>query len=138
MESVTITALPSFREGIEFRFRGQLNDDNGEPVSEWVDQVLIVPPLNLSSLRLLQRKLGALNAGGDLESMATIAEAMQHALRRNYSGVPLWLIEQSLDLANMPEFTLAFMDVGGMKRKEVEAGKAAAAAAQTGTASTPT
>jgi hypothetical protein len=128
LSKVTIVPRQAQREGITFRFAGQQEDENGVPLSEFVDIELVVPPLNLDALRLLEGRLHSLEADPSVKSMKTMVDAIGHALRRNYSGVPVWLIEQTLDVANMPELTRAFMDVGGLKRKEIEAGKAKAAA----------
>lgn len=128
LTKVAIVSKPVQREGIAFRFFGQQVDENGEPLSDFVDIELTVPPLNLDSLRFMESRLKTLQTDPNVESMNTMVEAIDHALKRNYSGVPRWLIEQSLDVGNMPDLTQAFMDVGGLKRKEIETGKATAAA----------
>lgn len=128
LSKVTITEKEVTREGIAFLFTGQEEDANGDPVSEFVSIELVVPPLNLDSLRIMQPKLQKLQTDPDVESMNTMVDAIAHALKRNYRGIPRWLIEQTLDIGNMPALTQAFMDIGGLKRKEIEAGKATAAA----------
>ena len=140
LSKVTIIPRQVLREGITFRFFGQEEDTNGDPLSEFVDIELVLPPLNLDSMRLMSDRLSKLGAAADLESMTTMVDAISAALKRNYRGVPRWLIQQTLDVANMPDLTRAFMDVAGMRRKEIEAGKAAAAvqSPSIGTASTAT
>lgn len=139
MESVVqIEALRTLRAGISQQFRGCVPDENGEPVGELVDMELVVPPLNFQSLQSLGPKLATLNVEPSAGSMGTLVLAIEQALRRNYRGVPRWLIEQTIDPANMADFVQSLMDVSGMRRKELEAGKAKAAEAQTGTTSTAT
>lgn len=139
LTKVTIEPQRVLRAGIEFRFTGQEEDTNGDPVSEFVDIVLVVPPLNLDSFQAMDSQLKTLTVDPNIESMRVMVTALEKAIRRNYRGVPRWLIEQTLDVANMTDLTVAFMDVNGLKRKEIEAGKAAAAAATpTGTQSTAT
>lgn len=130
-----IEPLPSLRDGIPFHFRG-LDPDSGS----FVDQELIVPPLNFTSLQALEAKLKAYGSQTPAESMMILAEALQHALNRNYRGVPKWLIAQSIDLENMADLMKALMDISGLRRKALEEGKATAAEAMrsTGTASTVT
>jgi hypothetical protein len=128
LAKVTIEPKEALRAGIEFQFSGQQEDENGDPISEFVNIDLIVPPLNLDSLQAMESRLKALKTDPDIVSMKTMVDALEHALKRNYRGVPRWLISQTLDVGNMSDLTLAFMDLGGMKRKEIEAGKALAAA----------
>jgi hypothetical protein len=137
--SVDIKPFRTMRQGIEMDFRGFEPDESGEPNGEPIDVTLTVPPLNFDSLQLLEGKLGSLGQGSQGASMQTIAVAIGHALKRNYRGVPEWLIRQTLDIANLGEFTQALMDVSGLRRKELEAGKAQATGSPlTGTASTAT
>lgn len=139
MESVIkIEPLRTLRAGIPEQFRGCVPDEHGDPVGELVDIELIVPPLNFQSLQALGPKLAALNVNPSAASMETVVVAIEQALRRNYRGVPRWLIEQTIDAGNMAELMQSLMDVSGMRRKELEAGKAKAAEAQIGTGSTAT
>lgn len=133
-----IRELASPREGIAFAFRGQEPDADGNPTGEVVTAELVVPPLNFDAIRRMQAELKKLG-GGDVAAFETLAVVLERALSRNYSGVPQWLIAQTIDVANMQDFISAVMDVSGLKRKEVEAGKAAATTSvSTGTSSTPT
>jgi hypothetical protein len=141
MEPIAGTIVPrrTLREGIELRFRGvpmnQAGEDTGD---ELIDVALVVPPLNLGSLRKLKARLDSFGQAAGTEDMETLCEAVLQALTRNYSGVPRWLVEQTIDVANMPELMTAVMDVSGMRRKEIEAGKAKAADASIGTISIAT
>lgn len=101
------------------------------------------------------------------DSVGTVLEAARQALRRNYPDLGRAWVEQarrdaleqgqdpaelerefsgppdraflaaSIDIGNMQAVFEAVMDVGGMKRREQQAGKAQAATS-TGAASTPT
>lgn len=141
MEPVKIEPYRTLREGITFAFRGCEPDAEGAPAGEFIEIELVVPPLNLDSLKALGAKLLTYKGVG-LDDLDTVRLSLAHALRRNYRGVPDWLIGQTLDIGNMQELFVALMDVSGLKRKEIEAGKAKAAAAvtesSTGTSSTPT
>lgn len=157
LKTLVIARRPGFREGVTFRFAGQLFEamtteqreqfGNGEfepePVTEVIDMELEVPPLNFAQLKELRPQLDRISTNPDMESFRSLIEVLSFALARNYRGVPRWLIEQSIDVANMAELTQAVMDVSGLKRKEqLEEKKAMAAAKLTanspGTASTPT
>lgn len=137
---ISIVPRRTLREGIELRFRGMPMSDDGDVVGELIDIPLIVPPLNLGSLRKLKGRLDGFGKNPGTEDMETLCDAIQEALNRNYSGVPRWLIEQTIDVANLYEMMAAVMDVSGMRRKEIEAGKVKAAGANgsTGTISTAT
>lgn len=128
LRKIEIAVKPHVREGIAFTFSGEELDADKQPISEFVAIELIVPPLNLDSLRELGPRLSTMQTDGDEKGFATMLDAMASALKRNYRGVPRWLLEQSIDVANMAEFTQAFMDTNGLRRKAVEEGKAAAVA----------
>lgn len=152
LKPVTITRYPSIRSGIPIQFRGQeqqrdesgnlVLDENEDPIaiSEFVDMELIVPPLDLDSMQEFEGPLKSLGIVPPSEALLTLQNAIKRALRRNYRGVPNWLIRQSFDVGNIEELSIALMDVNGMYRKEIEAGKARAAQAiqdpPTGTPST--
>lgn len=85
---------------------------------------LTVPPLTLGSLQLLQGKLEKFQADTSPESVATVIEAAFLALRRNYPDITRERVAEILDLGNMLDVLSAVMDVSGMKRKEIAAGKA--------------
>lgn len=117
--------------GITFQFSGLAPSESGE--GEFFCQDLVVPPLNLGALNALQGRLQ--NLKDSRESMETLCEALEFALARNYSGVPRWLIEQTIDLANMAEMMRSIMDISGLRRKEVEAEKKAQMDLMTGSIS---
>lgn len=129
--------LPSLREGVNFTFRGCEPDSDGEPTGQLVEIELVLPPLNLTTIQKMEAKLAKFGPA-DPESMQTILKAIKYSLARNYRGVPDWLIEQTLDLANMADIMQSIMDVSGLRRKEIEAGKAQAAMPSTGTDSIAT
>jgi hypothetical protein len=142
LEKVSITEMPSLREGFAFRFRGVRMDDEGNELSDFVDIELTIPPLNFPALRKVQTKIAQmqLNAS-DPASMDTVVECLWLALRRNYRGVPRWLIEASVDLGNLSDSMLAFMAQSGLIRKANGLGEAIAAEdspTPTGTVSTAT
>ena len=89
-------------------------------------------------MKALQRQVGAFGGEVQEESLRTVCDVLEHALRRNYRGVPRWLIEQTIDVSNMGEMMQAVMDLSGLRRKAYEEGKARAAAASIGTDSSAT
>jgi hypothetical protein len=137
VERVSITPYDSLDEGIDFAFRGIERDREGEPIGEMLSITLTIPPLNLDSLRREEKRLKALNGAETIASMEDMVAIVRRALAQNYKGVPNWLIEQSINVSNLSDLTRALMDLNGMMRKEIEAGKALAAAS-TGTPSTAT
>jgi hypothetical protein len=124
---VNIVPFSTLDLGIEFRFRGIERDRNGEPIGEMVDMELIVPPLNLYNLKRLEKHFKALStAGADIAAMHDLIELLLAALSQNYTGVPRWLVEQSMNPGNFPDMAVSLMDVSGLKRKEIEEKKAKA------------
>jgi hypothetical protein len=99
-----IGSLPGFvafeylRPGFEMRFSGNAPDERGEPEGEHVEVTLTVPPLNFYYLQKVQaiQKARAAPATAD-ELNSDIIDSVFLALKRNYRGVPRWLVEQSLD-----------------------------------------
>lgn len=150
LKKVVIVPRPGFREGIRFRFAGQqvapMSADEhaqfleGEfepaPITEPVDIELEVPPLNFALIRRLTPQLEMLTASVNPDNFGTVIDLLAEALARNYRGIPRWLIEQTLDVANMPELVQAFMDVSGLKRKEQIDAKKATPAPSIGISST--
>lgn len=102
-------------------------------------QDFIIPPLNLGSLEVMQERLQKYRGAFDAESIKTVLDAAHAALKRNYPDMTREFIGEHIDLANMHDIMAAIMDAGGLRRKEIEAGKAAAVQADsTGSASTAT
>lgn len=137
MEPV-ITPLRTLRAGIEFTFRGCPPDDSGEPSGDLFEIELVIPPLNLDTLQRLDARLSSFGTGTHLEQMKTLVIAVEQCLKRNYAGVPTWLIAQTVDLANMPSLFQAVMDLSGLRRKASEDEKKAKASSLNGTTSTHT
>lgn len=98
----------------------------------------IVPPLNLASLEMLQDKLGKFSGGVDADSVKTVLDATLAALRRNYPDMKRDFLAEHMDVANMSDVMKAVMDVGGLQRRAIAAGKSTAAAGSTGGDSTAT
>jgi hypothetical protein len=122
LEPINIQPRRTLRQGIEFTFRGCEPDADGNPVGELVDIELTCPPLNLDGLERFEQKLKTFGQAQDnnIQSMRVLVDALAFALQRNYTGVPRWLISQTIDLANMPDMMRALMDLSGMRRKQIE------------------
>lgn len=135
MEPV-ITPRRTQRDGIEFTFCGFTPDENGDESEAEFEINLIVPPLNFTALQQLGSKLFG-DVGTQTEQMQTVITALNLSLKRNYKGVPVWLISQSVDFGNMGRMFEALMDVSHIHRKAVEDEKKARAASLSGTTSMP-
>jgi hypothetical protein len=92
------------REGRAFTFTGQEPDDSGEPIGEPMSVECIVPPLNFYGLRRLEARE---KVHGTKTNEDQLVDAIEEALKRNYRGVPRWLIEQTVDIGNMADFNRA-------------------------------
>jgi len=91
-------------------------------------EVLLVPPLALGDLELMRDRLGSMELGSlDAQSVGTIIDAVLAALQRNYPEMTRERVAKLLDLGNMADAIQCVMDVSGVRRKEIEAGKALAA-----------
>jgi len=134
---IDIQPRRTLRQGISLTFRGCEPDESGEPVGELIEVDLMVPPLNFDALEALQERLQTLSLQPSAASMKTLVDAMIRALVRNYTGVPRWLITQTIDVANMADMVVALMDVSGLKRKEIEDAKKAMTALPPTGAETP-
>jgi len=85
---------------------------------------LVVPPLSLGALEILQDKIGAFQGGVSKESIETIVEVTLAALHRNYPEITADQVKNDLlDVSNMLDVFGLVMDIGGLKRKEIEAGE---------------
>lgn len=116
----------------------------------------IVPPLSLPALRLLSPRLKAMRNLGEDSAQKTIFDASYLALKRNYPEITRRQIEGLVevdesgevvtneegllpDLETMERVFDAVMDISGVKRKEIDEGKATAVeTTSTGTISTAT
>lgn len=100
MEPIITGSLPGFeaypnpRDGFEMTFSGNALDAAGEPEGERVEVKLIVPPLDFHSLQKIQSNK---KARAEPDVQADVLDTICLALKRNYRGVPRWLVEQSLD-----------------------------------------
>jgi hypothetical protein len=121
---VEIQPQRTLREGIAFTFRGVEPDSDGKLTGELLEVDLVVAPLNFASLRTMQDRIKDFGQA-DAKSMETLIDCLDLSLGRNYRSVPRWLLEQSVDLGNMPSMMGALMDVSGLRRKEVEDAKKA-------------
>ena len=109
-------------------------------------RVLTVPPLALGALELLQERLATAQAlpATDPAVVATTIDAAHLALARNYPQITRDEVGELVDIGNMGEVYECLMDIGGVKRRTLQAqadtpGNAPAPAAQgtAGAASTP-
>jgi hypothetical protein len=83
-----------------------------------------IPPLSLGDLERLQDKIAAVKEGSmDVGTVSTILDATHAALRRNYPDVTREQVADMVDVSNMADVFRAVMDVSGLIRKEIEAGK---------------
>ena len=115
-------------------------------------QVYIVPPLSLPALRLLTPKLKSMRGISDA-TQQIVFDAAYLALKRNYPDITRRQIEGFVqmddageitaneegllpDIATMERALEAILDVSGLKRREIDEGKARAAESSTGTSST--
>ena len=84
----------------------------------------VVPPLSMGDLEYMQDKLAtfeqfSLNA----ESAKVIIDVAHRALRRNYPEITVDELRDLVDLGNAMELFQAVMDISGLRRREIEAGK---------------
>lgn len=86
----------------------------------------VVPPLSLGAIEDLQERLAAYRGAGDAASFGTAIDALHRALLRNYPEITRDQARELIGLENMEEVMLAVMDVSGLRRREIEAGEAAA------------
>jgi hypothetical protein len=93
---------------------------------EFGGRALILAPMNFATLEVMQERLTAWKGGMDVESRTTVVDCVLASLQRNHPDVTREFVQQYLDVANMVELMSMVMDVGGLKRKEIEAGKASA------------
>lgn len=120
--------LPGFeayeyaRPGFEMRFSGNTLDEKGEPEGDRVEVSLIVPPLNFYYLQKVQATQKARNAAPTSEELnSDIIDTVFYALKRNYKGVPRWLVEQSLDGPMMTQLSAKMREMSGLTEQEKKA-----------------
>lgn len=96
--------------GIEYTFA------NGE--------TLTVPPMALGDVETMQERLDGFAPDMSLSSIKTVIDATHKALVRNYPHITREHVAmQLLDVSNMLDVMQAIMDVGGFRRKSMEAEK---------------
>lgn len=121
MESIApaVGSLPGFetyphtREGFTIIFRGNAPNEQGEYEGEFVAIELTIPPLPLYKVRQIQ----------DPQNLDVI-ELVFMALKRNYRGVPKWLVEQTLDGPAMRAFDAKMREMNGLPSEKQPAGTA--------------
>ena len=85
----------------------------------------IIPPLNFKHSKLCRKEINALNQEDkELVALEGTCIYLYHALLRNYPDITLDQVEDWVDFSNFNELLLCIMDVGGLKRKEQQAGEA--------------
>jgi hypothetical protein len=97
----------SLEDATEFRFRGVERDAEGEPIGDVIDQVLIVPSLNLDSYRRVKMLIERAGSVPPAEALDDLVEIVSRALKQNYRSVPRWLIAQTIGVSNHADFTAA-------------------------------
>lgn len=78
----------------------------------------IVPPLSLGALEELQERIQAFD--GTLAAAGTVVDCAHRALRRNYPDLTRDQVADMIDVGDFQDVMEAVMDVGGLKRKELE------------------
>src|ERR1043166_4118463 len=112
-------AYPHPREGFTMLFRGNAPNDKDEFEGEYVEIELIVPPLSFHSLQQIQARRKARNGSATpQDAQADVVETIYLALRRNYRGVPRWLIEQSLDGPIMAALAAKMTEMVGLSEEK--------------------
>ena len=88
------------------------------------DRVLVIPPLSLGAAEKLKDRLSALDEGTiSPEYIGTVIDSVYAALQRNYPDMTREEVADMIDLENMQEVMTCALDVGGLKRKALEAGQ---------------
>ncbi len=96
-------------QGIPFNFDGR---------------VLIIPPLSLGAMEKLQGRLETMGERSITpEYISGVIDAAHAALQRNYPEMKREDVAGLIDLENMQEIMACVFDIGGVKRKALEASK---------------
>jgi hypothetical protein len=134
MNATTIPGLeplPMLRPGVQWVFSGCAPDADGNGMGEFVQVELVIPPLNFGALRTLQ---DLTKQNGPQPTQAQMLDytvtTVELALRRNYRGVPRWLIVETLDNASAVEIAEQLNQLSGVTSKKTET---AATSLSTGT-----
>lgn len=128
MEPVIVGTLAGFeayeyaRPGFDMRFSGNAPDEQGEPEGDRVEVILTVPPLNFYYLQKVQAVQKAREAAPTIEQInSDIVDTVFYALKRNYRGVPRWLVEQSLDGPMIQQLSAKMREMSGVAEQEKKA-----------------
>lgn len=111
--------LPVLRQGVRWVFSGCAPDANGDCTGEFVQIELMIPPLNFGALRALQ-DLQVQNGPqpNQAQMLDYTVTTVELALRRNYRGVPRWLIIETLDNATAIEIAEQLNELSGVTSKK--------------------
>lgn len=92
----------------------------------------VVPTLSLGALEKYQAGLAGFLAGsgGAFEGAGVVIDATFAALKRNYPDITRETVAEGIDLGSMADFATAILDIGGQKRKRLEAEASAAPVAK--------
>jgi hypothetical protein len=91
---------------------------------QFPDGPLVVPPLNLRSVRELKSRIVTFT--GTLDDMDVVADVLHAALLRNYPEMTMDQVADMVDVGNMGEVMQAVMGVSGLVPKDGASGEAAA------------
>jgi hypothetical protein len=87
----------------------------------------IVPPLSLGSLEEYGDAIDDFQSGNlGLKGFSIVIDVVLAALKRNYPDMTRDMVKNGIDLAEAGDFFANVMDVSGLRRKALEAGKATA------------
>jgi hypothetical protein len=118
-------AFANLREGFTMVLRGDTPDENGDPVGEHVEIEVIVPPPSFYMLKQMQAKQAARTEPVSTEqAQVDIIDMIWACLKRNYRGIPRWLIEQSLDTALLLKLNEKMREMSGLVEAKKETGTA--------------
>ena len=119
-------ALANPRDGFAMTLRGDMPDADGNPVGDHIEIEVIVPPPNFYMLRQLQAKQAARTEPVTQDqSQADIVDMIWTCLKRNYRGIPKWLIEQSLDTGLLNQLNEKMREMSGLTDPKKATGTAA-------------
>ena len=108
-------AFANLREGFSMVLSGYMPDENGEPVGEHVELEVVVPPPNFYMLKQIQAKQAArTEPASAAQTQDDIIDMIWTCLKRNYRGIPKWLIEQSLDAALLSKLNAKMREMSGI------------------------
>lgn len=87
----------------------------------------IVPPVSLGTLEVYGDAIHEFEKGTlGLAGFKVVTDVVFAALKRNYPDITREFIKDNIGLEDAGDYFTAVMDVSGMKRKALEAGKATA------------